>query len=637
MPGARLIPLGEVVERIDEVPTDGTVYVICARGARSAKAVEHYRAPGHRRRERRRRHARPGSTPGCPSTRAGERGRERVERHHRHAAPTPGSPPTAASPSSSRSWRRPRPTASTPSSTASAPTTPAWRCCSCPGRAASRWSTRPWSTWRRSPTVLDGPGHVPHARRQPGPRDPRSGVCGTLPSRLFDTQVAAGFVGYSSVGLAGLVQGELGVKLPKADRLTDWLARPLPEGAVTYAAADVVAPPRAPRPARGQARGTGPARLGARRVRGAPHPHHQRAGARPGLVADQGGPVPAGPSGRGRAGAGGVAGAPGGGDRPAGAVPAAPTWRSWRWRSGPRPPRTTCGASAASTTASARGAPAASCWRSSPRGWPCPLEEVQVPPSEGVDRSRRAAASLVSAWAAQRARDLDIDAAILATRADIESLLMGDGGRLATRLAARRGGRADPGAGRRRGVAGRRSAGPLAAGDPLRRRAHRRMTAVSASSRPSKRLTLPPPIAGHLDDTDGVDLRGLGPHVHQHRPRVAVRAGAPPRRPRPRARRAPPGRRRTAPGCRGGPAASAGTGAGSSPDRPAGPRRTGRPRRAGRAATDPVPSRAGRPPSTGAGPDNRPVRRGRRRDRQGPRRPPAPAPPRRRRTGCLAG
>jgi hypothetical protein len=37
----------------------------------------------------------------------------------------------------------------------------------------------------------------------------------------------------------------------------------------------------------------------------------------------------------------------------------------------------------------------------------------------------------VSAWAAQRARDLEIDPAILATRADIEALLMGDGGRLA--------------------------------------------------------------------------------------------------------------------------------------------------------------------------------------------------------------
>ena len=66
------------------------------------------------------------------------------------------------------------------------------------------------------------------------------------------------------------------------------------------------------------------------------------------------------------------------------------------------------------------------------QGLALPLDDVQLPQSEGVDRSRRAAASLVSAWAAQRARDLDIDAAILATRADIESLLMGDGGRLAT-------------------------------------------------------------------------------------------------------------------------------------------------------------------------------------------------------------
>src|SRR3546814_3493186 len=64
-------------------------------------------------------------------------------------------------------------------------------------------------------------------------------MCGTVPSRLFDTQGAAGFVGYSSVGLSGLVQGLVDIKLPKADRLTDWLARPLPAGAVEYAASDV--------------------------------------------------------------------------------------------------------------------------------------------------------------------------------------------------------------------------------------------------------------------------------------------------------------------------------------------------------------------------------------------------------------
>jgi rhodanese-related sulfurtransferase len=46
VPGARLIPLGDVPERIDEVATDAPVYVICAVGARSAKAAEHYRRHG---------------------------------------------------------------------------------------------------------------------------------------------------------------------------------------------------------------------------------------------------------------------------------------------------------------------------------------------------------------------------------------------------------------------------------------------------------------------------------------------------------------------------------------------------------------------------------------------------------------
>jgi len=46
VPGGRLIPLAEVADRIDEVPRDGTVYVICARGGRSARAVEHLRSQG---------------------------------------------------------------------------------------------------------------------------------------------------------------------------------------------------------------------------------------------------------------------------------------------------------------------------------------------------------------------------------------------------------------------------------------------------------------------------------------------------------------------------------------------------------------------------------------------------------------
>jgi ribonuclease D len=64
-------------------------------------------------------------------------------------------------------------------------------------------------------------------------------VTGTVPRRIFDTQVAAGFVGYHGPSLSALVEGELGVRLPKADRLTDWLRRPLDSSVLRYAAADV--------------------------------------------------------------------------------------------------------------------------------------------------------------------------------------------------------------------------------------------------------------------------------------------------------------------------------------------------------------------------------------------------------------
>ncbi|HWC10021.1 MAG TPA: rhodanese-like domain-containing protein [Acidimicrobiales bacterium] len=46
VPGARLIPLGEVAARVGEVPTDGTVYVICQTGARSARATDFLRRQG---------------------------------------------------------------------------------------------------------------------------------------------------------------------------------------------------------------------------------------------------------------------------------------------------------------------------------------------------------------------------------------------------------------------------------------------------------------------------------------------------------------------------------------------------------------------------------------------------------------
>jgi ribonuclease D len=63
--------------------------------------------------------------------------------------------------------------------------------------------------------------------------------CGAVPRVLFDTQVAAGFLGMSAPSLTSLVEREFGIRLPKGDRLTDWLARPLTDAQLTYAASDV--------------------------------------------------------------------------------------------------------------------------------------------------------------------------------------------------------------------------------------------------------------------------------------------------------------------------------------------------------------------------------------------------------------
>jgi ribonuclease D len=62
---------------------------------------------------------------------------------------------------------------------------------------------------------------------------------GVVPKRLYDTQLAAGFTGYSTPSLVSLVQGELGITVPKGDRLTDWLRRPLTDSQRDYAASDV--------------------------------------------------------------------------------------------------------------------------------------------------------------------------------------------------------------------------------------------------------------------------------------------------------------------------------------------------------------------------------------------------------------
>ncbi|MBA3653954.1 MAG: HRDC domain-containing protein [Actinobacteria bacterium] len=87
------------------------------------------------------------------------------------------------------------------------------------------------------PLLEDGAVAVLHAAEQD--LEILQTCCTVLPKAMFDTQIAAGFVGYSSTGLSALLARELDVTLPKGDRLTNWTKRPLSEEQLTYAAADV--------------------------------------------------------------------------------------------------------------------------------------------------------------------------------------------------------------------------------------------------------------------------------------------------------------------------------------------------------------------------------------------------------------
>ncbi|MEZ4918067.1 MAG: ribonuclease D [Saprospiraceae bacterium] len=63
---------------------------------------------------------------------------------------------------------------------------------------------------------------------------------GTVPKNTFDTQVAAGFVGYNyPAGFRKIVERELRISLSKSHTVTNWEIRPLPSKAVDYAVEDV--------------------------------------------------------------------------------------------------------------------------------------------------------------------------------------------------------------------------------------------------------------------------------------------------------------------------------------------------------------------------------------------------------------
>jgi ribonuclease D len=86
--------------------------------------------------------------------------------------------------------------------------------------------------------LFGGPGvAVAHAAVQD--LDILMAACGTVPATVFDTQIVAGFLGMSSPSLSRLVDQMLDVALPKADRLSDWLERPISERQISYAVSDV--------------------------------------------------------------------------------------------------------------------------------------------------------------------------------------------------------------------------------------------------------------------------------------------------------------------------------------------------------------------------------------------------------------
>lgn len=246
---------------------------------------------------------------------------------------------------------------------------------------------------------------------------------GRVPATMWDTQVAAGFLGMSSPSLASLCERVVGVRLTKGERMTDWLARPLGERQLDYAAADVahLLEVRDRQLAELEARG---------RLDWALDEIEERR-ARPRTVRD---PWTAwlrikearslrGPS---RAVARSVA-----------------AWREERAATldlpvrfvlpdvavvtvAQRAPRT------ADELAAIRGVDRRHLGGSAVDGLLAAVEaglssEVPppAPPPPELDRDLRPVVGLVTSWVSQLGRDLEIDPALLATRADIEDLLRG--------------------------------------------------------------------------------------------------------------------------------------------------------------------------------------------------------------------
>jgi ribonuclease D len=257
-------------------------------------------------------------------------------------------------------------------------------------------------------------------------------ACGSPPAHLFDTQIAAGFLGYGLPGLGTLLHRVLGVSLPKADRLTDWLRRPLPKAAMTYGAADVAHLLDLADALR--------ADLDARERLAWVDEECELLRVRHGTPDDPDTAWWRIKDARNMRG------------KHAAVAQALAAWRERRAATVDRPVRTVLSDLAIVAIAQrvpsdaselgrlrglderhVRGKAADDLLHTVQAGLALDSSEVRFPPGDTVDRSLRAAVTLVSAWIGQLARELHIDPALLATRGDVESLLAGDeGARLLT-------------------------------------------------------------------------------------------------------------------------------------------------------------------------------------------------------------
>lgn len=250
-------------------------------------------------------------------------------------------------------------------------------------------------------------------------------ACGTVPARILDTQVAAGFVGFSSPSLSTLAERIVGLRLPKGDRLTDWTRRPLTAAQRSYAASDVayLLAIRDALVADLEERGRlewalDECALLLERSRGQQDPDTAWWRLKDGR------------------------GLRGPSRKIAQAVAA---WRERRAAEMDVPTRFVLSDMALLGVANAqprdrgdleeirgldtrqvRGRTGDELLAAVSAGLALPDTSLRLPAVEEVDRQLRPAVALVSAWVAQLGRDLDIDPTLLATRADVQALLRED-------------------------------------------------------------------------------------------------------------------------------------------------------------------------------------------------------------------